>query len=99
PFIQSERMVAVRAMRLWLLFLLDIIEIARGPGQGYDPLILGVVSSASVATVNQDIRLQLAYATVDRPPPDALRRPVSINAIARSLGLPYETVRRRVVTL
>ena len=30
---------------------------------------------------------------------DALRRPVSISALARSLGLPNETVRRHVVAL
>lgn len=32
-------------------------------------------------------------------PARSLRRPVSANAIAQSLGLPYETVRGRVVTL
>ena len=30
---------------------------------------------------------------------DALRRPVSISALARSLGLPHETVRRHVIGL
>jgi hypothetical protein len=36
------------------------------------------------------------YAGLDQPPPDEIRRPVSVSAIARSLGVPYETVRRQV---
>ena len=39
------------------------------------------------------------YARIDEPPPDEARRPISINRIAESLGLPYETVRRRVERL
>ena len=36
------------------------------------------------------------YAGIDQPPPDEVRRPVSVSAIARSLGVPYETLRRHV---
>jgi hypothetical protein len=36
------------------------------------------------------------YASLDSVPPDALRRPVSILAVAGTLGLPYETTRRHV---
>ena len=36
------------------------------------------------------------YAGIDQPPPDEVRRPVSVSAIARSLGVPYETLRRQV---
>lgn len=40
-----------------------------------------------------------AYASQDAPPPDALRIPVSVHALSRSLGMPYETVRRQVAAL
>lgn len=83
-------------MGLSLIFLLDIIEITRGPGQILDPLILSLISSASVAPVRHDPRLEQAYATIANPPPDELRRPISISAVARSLRLPFETVRRRI---
>ena len=33
------------------------------------------------------------------PPPDELRRPVSVLALSASLGLPYETMRRHVAKL
>lgn len=36
------------------------------------------------------------FATLGDIPPDELREPVSVYAIARELGLPYETVRRHV---
>ena len=39
------------------------------------------------------------YASMDSAPPDALRRPVSILAVAGTLGLPYETTRRHVQKL
>jgi hypothetical protein len=40
-----------------------------------------------------------AYAGQDAPPPDNLRTPVSVRALAQTLGMPYETVRRHVATL
>jgi hypothetical protein len=33
---------------------------------------------------------------MDHPMPDSARRPISILAVANSLGMPYETVRRHV---
>lgn len=71
----------------------------RGAGDVLDPLILVVVIEANLAIVNQDPDLQRAYAGLETAPPDHLRRPVSISAVAASLNLPYETVRRRVSQL
>lgn len=62
----------------------------------FDALILTAVVQANVAPLMRDPESQRAYAGHDAPPPDELRRPVSIHAIAQSLRLPYETVRRRV---
>lgn len=85
--------------RLSVAFVVDIADIARQGGQVIDPLLITAVIEANVAPINQDPALQLRYGTLDTPPPDELRRPVSINAIAASLGLPFETVRRRLNAL
>lgn len=39
------------------------------------------------------------YAEVDDVPPDHERRPLTVRQVADSLGLPYETVRRRFVEM
>jgi DNA-binding Lrp family transcriptional regulator len=64
-----------------------------------DALIVVAVTQANVEPINRDPALQRAYATYGQTPPDHLRRPVSINAIAQSLNLSFETVRRRVLKL
>jgi tRNA threonylcarbamoyladenosine modification (KEOPS) complex Pcc1 subunit len=39
------------------------------------------------------------YSEINDIPPDEERRPITIRQVADSLGLPYETVRRRVVEM
>jgi DNA-binding transcriptional ArsR family regulator len=85
-----------RAARLALVYLLDVMGSARRPGEVLEPLILGAIASASVARISEYPALDGAYATLDAPAPDALRRPIPMLALAESLRLPYETVRRRV---
>ncbi|MDE2488721.1 MAG: hypothetical protein KGO51_15110 [Alphaproteobacteria bacterium] len=88
-----------RAGRASLGFVLDIMALSRGENDVIDPLILSVVLEANVAAVSQDPQQQLRYASIDAPPPDEVRRPVSVSAVAASLRLPYETVRRRISRL
>jgi DNA-binding Lrp family transcriptional regulator len=88
-----------RVGRASLGLILDIIAISRGAGDVVDPLILTVVLEANVAVVSQDAELQHRYAALDSPPPDEVRRPVSVSAVAASLRMPYETVRRRIARL
>jgi DNA-binding Lrp family transcriptional regulator len=79
--------------------ILDAVMVGRLDRDFVDALILLAVVQANVAPLMRDPETQTAYASYDAPPPDELRRPVSVNAIAHSLRLPYETVRRRVVRL
>jgi predicted transcriptional regulator len=88
-----------RALRASLLFLVDSVDIAREGRGVLDALILSTISSATVARITQDDELELAFAGLDTAPPEPLRRPISINALAQSLGVPFETVRRRVKAL
>lgn len=83
--------------RLTAAYLLDTVAIVRG-GEGHvlDTLLASAIIQANVAEISQHADLQVHYAESDALPTDEARRPVSMNALATSLGVPFETVRRRV---
>lgn len=85
--------------RISVAFIVDIITVARMGQEFLDTLITVAIVQANLTPMAGDQDLQHAYGDYDAPPPDELRRPVSVNAIAASLKLPYETVRRRVAAL
>ena len=87
------------AARLANGFALDLIKLTGFGRDVIDGLLLAAISQANVDRITRDPVLQRTYATLDQPPPDHLRRPVSVSAIANSLGLPYETARRRIAAL
>ncbi|MBL8773269.1 MAG: hypothetical protein JNK30_17940 [Phenylobacterium sp.] len=85
-----------RVARLSFAFLLD--EMVNGVG-GLEPLealLVLAVNQANIAPLTRDPAARARYGQIEAPAPDAERRPVSINAVAASLGLPFETVRRRI---
>lgn len=82
--------------RLLLRPLMQAAAAGRMGRDFVDALILMAVVQANIAPVTRDPDLNRAFSTLDDPPPDELRRPVSVNAVAQSLKMPYETVRRRV---
>lgn len=86
-------------MRLTGRLVLDHVTVARFGFDLIDALVFITITQANVESINRDPELQRRYATYDQPPPDELRRPISINAVAQSLGIPFETIRRRMVKL
>ncbi|HWA60572.1 MAG TPA: hypothetical protein VG939_04320 [Caulobacteraceae bacterium] len=88
-------------MRLTQHFFLRQAELLADITGG--DLLLGVVfiaiSSANTGYLAEPSNDQHGYADLDDLPPDELRRPVSVLAIAESLRLPYETARRYVARL
>lgn len=95
------------AARLTAAFVADLNEIgflrrperagaAPGERSTLDAAIMIAITQANVAPLLRDPDRQTAFDGLDAPPPDELRRPVSIRSLADSLGLPAETVRRRV---
>lgn len=86
-------------MRLAGRLLLDQITVARLTFDLVDALIVVAITQANVEPVSRDVVLQRRYATFDQSPPNELRRPISVNAVAHSLGMPFETVRRRLVKM
>lgn len=89
---------AWRTAHLSARFVLDVTRISRAGGDALEPLLLTAILQANQAAMLADPELQLRYAAAAALP-DPLRRPISINALAQSLGLPFETVRRRVRAL
>jgi predicted transcriptional regulator len=84
------------AARLANGFALDLVKLGGFGRDVIDGLLLVAISQANVAQITRNPELQRTYATLDQPPPDEMRRPVSVSAIANSLRLPFETVRRRI---
>lgn len=87
------------ALRAANNFIIDGLTAYRTRGDFTDALILATLVQCNSAPVSTDPVLQRRYATFEAIAPDDLRRPISVNAIATSLGLPFETVRRRVKRL
>jgi hypothetical protein len=66
----------------------------------YGDIQAGIVAQSIVAANTAHLDALMGegwrYASLDQPPPDEVRRPISVCELARSLGLPYETLRRQV---
>lgn len=80
-------------------YIRDTVQISRGGDDLLDALIFTAALDANMAPVDRDPDLQVIYGGVEVSAPDELRRPVSVNAVAQSLRLPFETVRRRFLRL
>jgi len=80
-------------------FLLAMVRVVT-PGLGLmDAVLLLAILQANLAPITANRDLQLRFATLDALPDDELRRPISVTALAASLRLPFETVRRRLAQL
>lgn len=85
--------------RASLACIRDVVRISRGDEDLLDAVIFTAALDANMVPVNRDPHLRVAYGGVELSAPDELRRPVSINAVAQSLRLPFETVRRRFLKM
>jgi DNA-binding Lrp family transcriptional regulator len=78
-------------------FVLRVLEMAAPVhGSLLDALVCTAIMTANADLLTHDAELAWKYGGAETPPPDELRRPVTIAALARRLNLPHESVRRRV---
>jgi len=70
-----------------------------GGGDAMTGVLALSIIEANVRHIVRDPVLALRYAGVDNPPPDDIRRPISVGALAASFSIPYEAARRRVADL
>lgn len=87
---------AWRVASMSLDFLLDVLDLGRRDRDLIDSVLIAAIAITNLSGIDRDAERVFADAAVDRPVPDELRRPISVNAIAQSLRLPFETARRRV---
>lgn len=93
----SEEYVNARAAtRVATDYILRWVEIANEV-HGSDLLYALVFTTLWAGNISH-IRGSL-YTEIDDIPPDHERRPLTVRQVADSLGLPYETVRRRFVEM
>ncbi len=84
--------------RVVLDFVLRVIEcgIPLHNDDILSAVIYCAVMSANAKAITNDPVNAWRYATHQTPPPDSLRKPVSVLRVASALGVPYETVRRHI---
>lgn len=87
------------AARLANAFALDLVKLGGFGRDVIDGLLMAAIGQANVAQITRNPDLQRAFATLDQPPPDEMRRPVSVSGVANSLRIPFETARRRIANL
>jgi DNA-binding Lrp family transcriptional regulator len=82
-------------MPLSAAFLLD--QVAKGMAglDTRDALLIMAINQANIVPIARDPEARSRYGALESPAPDEERRPAHLSAIASSLRLPYETVRRR----
>lgn len=68
-------------------------------GTSLAAMVLNTIVAANVRTITYDPVLATQYGAIDAIPPDHLRRPISVAALARALALPHSTVSREVKRL
>lgn len=69
------------------------------PGDSLTSLIFLTILHRNLVRISGDALDTLAYASPDTPAPNEKRTPVTVYAVAKDLGLSYETVRRHVKRL
>ncbi|OHB38501.1 MAG: hypothetical protein A2882_06225 [Phenylobacterium sp. RIFCSPHIGHO2_01_FULL_70_10] len=70
-----------------------------GSGDALSAVLVLSIIEANLRHIARDPVLALRHAAPDNPPPDEIRRPISVRALAASLRIPYDTARRRVAEL
>lgn len=61
-----------------------------------DAILVMAINQANIAPLTHEPLTRIRHGQLEAPAPDGRRRPVSINAVASSLRMPFETVRRRI---
>ena len=96
----DDAAVARIAARLSAEYFLRAVQLLlETHGDPLDGIIAQTINTANTAHLDAGNGGGQRNMATDQTPPDDVRRPISIARIAESLGLPFETTRRRVQRL
>ncbi|MDR3499564.1 MAG: hypothetical protein P4L72_10090 [Parvibaculum sp.] len=98
---KGTQLAAERAlMRLTDAFVLRSVDAVRDAQNG-EPIKILIWTAIWTANVRHLINSPASseYGRLDSPPPDEMRKPISVLALSNSLNIPYETVRRHSAAL
>ncbi|MGA0604239.1 hypothetical protein ACO2Q3_26285 [Caulobacter sp. KR2-114] len=98
PQVVADAATARAAVRLSSEYFLRSARLMTETTQGdlMKAVVLRAILAANIGHLDQNPNVAAQFSGVDSPPPDDLRRPVSVLSVAGSLGLPFETTRRYV---
>jgi hypothetical protein len=98
PLTAADAAVARVTERLCILYFLRVAKILAKQFDGdLARATIGYeIMAANIGYIDRDPNLAGQFSTLDSAPPDDVRRPTSILAVASALEMPYETVRRHV---
>lgn len=98
PYVDEARR---KYSRLAISFMIEAgrVVAAITDGNLLRGLLVVAIVQANVGRLSTDPERSRQFGDFLHPPPDDLRRPISIFSLAHSLNLPYETVRRNVLQL
>ncbi|WP_304177043.1 helix-turn-helix domain-containing protein [Phenylobacterium aquaticum] len=101
PHVTPSRDVRRQAVRLSIGFFLDNLAVlGRGLEQdALSALVFLAIGRGNLGHLAHDAEARSAYVGLAAIPPDEVRRPVSVYAVAKGLNLPYETTRRYGIRL
>jgi len=77
-------------------FMVELLEAYSRDRDLTDSVILAALVQNTTAAVASDPSLERRYGQFEAPVPEDFHRTISVNALATSLGLPFETLRRRL---
>lgn len=87
------------AMRASNSLLLDLLTETPAGDDLLDRLIVAAIAMANTAARTTDTEFLRQYGTFGTSAPDEVRKPVTISAVANTICVPFETVRRRIQQL